>query len=159
MYLYHGTYPENIEGILKDGYIDNTKVQEDTLYVDKCIEKYLGRKLTHNATYLGADIQATRFSFDCAIPLKVGVDLDITKLFVANYNYRDEILATPEEDDEYTKVLDNYINSFISFNEYISGDLDSYDNPEYLYFDKIYIDDHLEDILIEEASFYEDEED
>ena len=158
MRLYHGTNNDELIKILKCGYLDNTKAFEDTLYVDKLIEEYLGRKLTNDAIYLSDDIIITRLDFDYEFVLKVDVDLDREKLFVAEYNYRDEIMAYGDDCKEGVEAIENYIKSFVSYDEYVNKSL-KYECPEFLYFDSIEIEHFDEDILnhLEEIGEYEEE--
>lgn len=157
MRLYHGTYNENLIEILKCGYLDNTKVFKDTLYVDKLIEKYLGKKLTNDALYLTDNIFSAH-DFDYEFKLIVDVDLDREKLFVAEYNYRDEIMAYGDDCKEGIEAIENYIKSFVSYNEYISKHL-NYECPEFLYFDTVDIEHFDEEIFnhLEETGEYEEE--
>lgn len=97
MRLYHGTNNDELLKILKSGYLDNTKAFEDTLYVDKILENYLGRKLTNDAIYLGNDIISSQMSFDYEFELIVDKDLNREKLFVAEYNYRGQSPSTEVE--------------------------------------------------------------
>ena len=146
MNLYHGTYNDTLIEILKCGYLDNTKAFEDTLYVDKLIEDYIGEKLTNNALYLTDDIISAQLSFDYEIKLTVDVDLDRNKLFVAEYNYKDEILAYGDDSNEGVEAIKNYIKSFISYDEYVNNSI-KYESPEFLYFDKVNIEHLKENIL------------
>lgn len=158
MRLYHGTNNDELLKILKSGYLDNTKAFEDTLYVDKILENYLGRKLTNDAVYLGNDIISTQMSFDYEFELVVDKDLNREKLFVAEYNYRDEIMAYGDDCKEGIEAIENYIKSFIHYDEYVNKSL-KYENPEFLYFDSINIEHFDKEILnhLKEAEEYEDE--
>lgn len=158
MKLYHGTNNDELLKILKSGYLDNTKAFEDTLYVDKIIEKYLGKKLTNDAIYLSNDIISTQMSFDYEFKLIVDKDLNREKLFVAEYNYRDEIMAYGDDCKEGIESIEKYIKSFVPYNEYINKSL-KYENPEFLYFDNVNIEDFDEEILnhLKETGEYEEE--
>lgn len=158
MKLYHGTNNDELIQILKSGYLDNTKAFDDTLYVDNIIENYLGKKLTNNATYLSNDIISTQMAFDYEFKLIIDEDLDREKLFVAEYNYRDEIMAYGDDCEEGINAIKNYIKSFISYDEYINNNI-KYENPEFLYFDTINIEAFDEEILehLKETGEYEEE--
>ena len=158
MKLYHGTNNNELIKILKSGYLDNTKAFEDTLYIDKLIEEYLGRKLTNDAIYLSDDIVSTQLSFDYEFGLTVDVDLDREKLFVVEYNYRDEIMAYDNDCREGVEAIENYIKSFISYDEYINKSL-KYKSPEFLYFDIVNIEHLDKEVLnhLEESEEFKEE--
>ena len=142
MKLFHGTYEEKLLDIIKDGYLDNTKYSEDTKYVDDMIEKYCGKKLVNNAIYLGNDLISIRGCFDYEFQIDVDTDLNKELLFVANYEYRDEILAYGDNCEEGVEAIKNYINSFVPYKDYKNN----YYNAEYLYFDKINIEKFKEEV-------------
>lgn len=137
MKLYHGTYEENIDKIKKDGYIDNKKALEDTLEIDNIIEEYIGKKITNNAVYLTDDILCTQMAYDYEFVVDTS-QLNTNLLYVAENLYRDEILGYGNDCEEGRNAINNYIKSFIPFDEYINNSA-KYESPEFLYFDKIYI--------------------
>ena len=144
MFLYHGTNSENLIEILKSGYIDNTKFYEDTLYIDNCIEECIGRKLTNNAIYMAGDVFTVELNFDYYIKVDVN-DLDKEKLFVADCSSRDEILCYGC-DEEGINVINRYVKSFVTYEDYIRNNI-SYENPEFLYFDKINIRHYSRELI------------
>lgn len=142
MMLYHGTYEENVENIIKDGYIDNKKSLEDTLIIDKIISEYMGKLITNNAVYLTDDIMCTQLAYDFEFKVDVS-QLDTKLLYVADNSLRDEILAYGNDCKEGIKAIEDYVKSFVLFDEYIANQ-NKYNNPEYLYFDKIYINKNIQ---------------
>lgn len=145
MNLYHGTYEENLLEIINTGYLDNTKCLGDTLEVDRILENYLGKKLTNDAVYLTDDIICTQMAYDFEFKINTN-ELDTKYLYVAEYCFRDEIMAYSDDCEEGIEAIKNYIESFVSFGEYINNKL-KYENPEFLYFNKIDISKSKDEVM------------
>ena len=161
MKLYHGTYNEKIADILREGVLDNFKVDETTKEIDELIEKCIGLNLTENALYLTNDIECTQCAYDYEFTLEVGKDLDPNYLFVADNMSRDEILCYYDDGEVGKDAVNRYRESFISYDEYLKVK-EEYDEkyfPEFLYFKEVDITNHKEEAInhLKEEELYDEE--
>ena len=140
-YLWHGTYDDNVEEIIKAGYIDNIDRSETTRIINAVIYKATKRNVRANCVYLSTESECAE-AYDWAFKINVG-RLLASSLFVGNFHLIDRIyllLNTLGADQrEIVLLAIDYTNSLITFKEYSKFKNTKYRNwfPEVLYFDKI----------------------
>lgn len=154
MKLYHGTYLDKLVEIIKDGVLDNTKVDCSTFEFDEMFEKYLGHNFTKNAIYLTDDIECAMYGYEYEFTIDTDSDfINTNYLYVADFDKREEINCA-ETEEEIINLIKEYKESFIPYNEYVNC-YESYNEThtlrEFLYFGKINVsnevNDNKEDIL------------
>lgn len=149
MFLYHGTWDDNKDDILKLGYIDNMcagRSYDDTAFLDTVFEKHLGYNPRGLCIYLSNDNE-TADAYDFAFRVDAN-SLNTNLLYVGSNEIAQNIYLETTRvdiDDEKIKVLaKSYEKSFMPFDKYLetNGKVDFH--LEFLYFGEIIVsEEHL----------------
>ena len=162
MILFHGTYDMFLEEIFKDGFLDNSKIGDDTKELNNILIEFLNEDIRGNAIYLSNTLEGVN-GYDYSLNINTN-NLNTNLLFVGDNNIIQKIYnliySFPLDNiKKELKILSKeYQKSFISFNNYISNQIEyeSTHYPEFLYFGKIKVimDNEDELYLRELNSFY-----
>lgn len=142
-YLYHGTFDDSYEKIIKDELI-KCDIKSDTTDL---IDAYLEDNLREGCTFLCQDQESTHaYSEAFEIPVD---SLDKDYLFVADNKIVDEMFSAiySGKNDLIPELSSRYKDSFISYKEYmlIKKEYDKEHFAEFLYFKDIKVTE--DDIL------------
>lgn len=159
MKLYHGTYLDELVKIIKDGKLDNTKVNESTSEFDAIFEEITGENFTKNALYFSDDIECVVSGYDFEFVVDTeGSFIDTKYLFVADFEKREEIMCATTDEEKRMRVQE-YKDSFIPYDEYEKCWV-SYDKKhtlrEFLYFNTVDISLDIEENKEEILEVFED---
>ena len=139
MFLWHGTYSDCKDEILKDNMIKCfTSTNDTTQEVNELFEANIGYNPRENCIYCSGDTESAN-GFDYAFKIDTN-NLNTNKLFVGDYRLIDDVLCS-FDNDEIIKLLQQYTDTLITFDEYLHNKHSYLDRDvwelEFLYFDNI----------------------
>lgn len=139
MFLWHGTYFDSKDNILKDKMLKcGNKVGETTKELNDLFEARIGFNPRKNCIYFSGDTESTN-AFDYAFKIDTN-NLNTDKLFVGDYYLLDEVFLS-EDDTEITKLLQQYNDTLVKFEDYLKNTHNYLNRDiwelEFLYFDDV----------------------
>lgn len=140
MFLWHGTYEEYKDDIIKDGLIKRSKIDSTTMEYDELFIKYLGFTPRENCVYFSGDTESAN-GYDFAFKVNIN-DLDLDRLYVGDFRLLDDVMCTSDEKEQEI-LIKKYKDTLVSFDEYMNnahGYLErSIWELEFLYFNDVYV--------------------
>lgn len=118
MFLWHGTYEEYKDEIIKDGLIRCNRTDSTTEEYDDFFIKVLGYTPRKNYVYFSGHTDCAN-AYDFAFKVNTR-DLDTSKLFIGDYRILDDLMGTLDE-NERAVLVNKYKDTLISFDKYINN--------------------------------------
>lgn len=139
MFLWHGTYFDCKDNILKDKMLKCcNKIGETTKELNDLFETHIRVNPRKNCIYFSGDSESAD-GFDYAFKVDT-CNLNTDKLFVGDYRLLDDVLCSMDN-DEIIKLLQQYKDTLIRFDEYLNNTHNYLNRDiwelEFLYFDNV----------------------
>lgn len=142
MYLWHGTYEDTKDDILKTGVLKNTMSTGTTNEIDDIFVKYLGFNPRENCIYFSGDTESAD-GYDYAFRVHTrAINTDL--LYVGDFSLTDEMFGTIEK-NELKVICEKYANTLTTFSDYFKNSHGFMNRNvwelEFLYFGEIEVDE------------------